>query len=373
MKKVFKIKSFVANIRMRKYLMLLMIICLNLLSSGQVPHQIATQGNLLQNGLLYNGYVDFEFSFPGSGWAESQNNVMVTDGVYSVIIGSVNPIPLTVFENNPDVFLQIKVNGEDLEPQTVIVSVAYAFIAEKAHNLIGMINGNQINDATIDITKLNFSPLTSEEDPEVGYNEANFIPKWDGNSLISGLIYDDGSSIGIGNTQPSATIDVYGDIAISGIAVIDELGQWIGDPSGLMGPQGPQGDPGEQGLPGPTGPQGDPGPTGPQGSQGDPGSQGPPGPTGPQGATGSQGPSGPMGPQGPAGPQGTPGPAVSTSAFCGSGNSCNSICGGSGNVVGGECGSTSNFSCYVTSDTGSCSAATNPPFYSSECCCVCAP
>ncbi len=93
--------------------------------------------------------------------------------------------------------------------------------------------------------------------------------------------------------------------------VIDETGHWVGDPSGLIGPTGPQGDTGIQGPDGPTGAQGDTGIHGPVGStgpKGDTGIQGADGPTGPQGDTGIQGADGPTGPQGDTGIQGPLGP-----------------------------------------------------------------
>jgi hypothetical protein len=118
-------------------------------------------------------------------------------------------------------------------------------------------------------------------------------------------------------------------VAINGVGpVINSSGQWVGDPTGLQGPQGPQGlqgpigltgPQGEQGiqgpigLTGPTGADGAIGPAGPQGSagpqgpQGEQGLQGPVGPAGPAGADGADGATGPAGPQGPAGIQGLPG------------------------------------------------------------------
>ncbi len=111
-------------------------------------------------------------------------------------------------------------------------------------------------------------------------------------------------------------------LSFSGAKVIGPNGTWVGDPTGLQGPQGetgttgPQGDPGPQGLqgaqgdPGPQGlqgPQGDPGPQGLQGPQGDPGPQGLQGPQGDPGSQGLQGPQGDPGPQGLQGPQGDPG------------------------------------------------------------------
>jgi len=113
--------------------------------------------------------------------------------------------------------------------------------------------------------------------------------------------------------------DVNGDIhprsvTVNGTEVIDEQGRWVGDSTGLVGPQGPagpagaqgpQGPQGEQGLQGPAGATGAQGELGPSGPQGDQGPQGEPGPQGPAGATGAQGE---MGPSGPEGPQGEPGP-----------------------------------------------------------------
>ncbi len=95
-------------------------------------------------------------------------------------------------------------------------------------------------------------------------------------------------------------------------AVIDEYGQWIGDPSGLTGPTGPQGDTGIQGESGPAGPRGDTGAqgmTGVTGPRGDTGATGETGPAGPRGDTGLTGETGPAGPRGDTGPTGETGPA----------------------------------------------------------------
>jgi hypothetical protein len=113
--------------------------------------------------------------------------------------------------------------------------------------------------------------------------------------------------------------DVNGDITPRSVSiqdigeVINENGQWVGDPTGLIGPMGPIGATGPQG---PAGPQGDTGPVGPigpqglqgiQGIQGDVGPIGPQGPQGPIGATGATGAEGPAGPTGAAGPTGPSG------------------------------------------------------------------
>ena len=142
------------------------------------------------------------------------------------------------------------------------------------------------------------------------------------------------------NTDGAMSLTTRGDLKVKGIVdagrvridgndVINIKGEWVGQPTGLTGPQGPAGPKGSTGAAGgtgPTGPKGDTGaaggtgPAGPRGLTGAAGSNGAQGPAGPKGSTGSTGPAGPQGPQGlkgntgntggtgPQGPQGPAGP-----------------------------------------------------------------
>jgi len=49
--------------------------------------------------------------------------------------------------------------------------------------------------------------ITSETDPQVGSNTTNYIPKWNGFTLVSGTIYDNGN-VGIGTTSPGAKLEI---------------------------------------------------------------------------------------------------------------------------------------------------------------------
>ena len=111
-------------------------------------------------------------------------------------------------------------------------------------------------------------------------------------------------------------VDATEGLYINEVQVVDNEGRWVGDTTGLIGPEGPQGEQGPagpQGEPGEQGDQGEPGDQGPQGEQGDQGPQGEQGSSGlsgEQGETGSAGPQGEQGErgeQGPAGPQGEQG------------------------------------------------------------------
>jgi len=58
--------------------------------------------------------------------------------------------------------------------------------------------------------------LKTETDPQVGSNTTNYIPKWNGSSLVSGTIYDSGN-VGIGTSNPAAKLDVSGDISAASV------------------------------------------------------------------------------------------------------------------------------------------------------------
>jgi hypothetical protein len=124
-------------------------------------------------------------------------------------------------------------------------------------------------------------------------------------------------NVGIGTKVAPSKLTVAGAIQVGSTPVISPAGQWVGSPTGLVGPQGPQGV------------------------------------QGPQGAQGAQGIQGPQG------------PAVHTSAFCGVGD-CQPQC--SGGVV--SCIQTgSAVGCTVTADTGTCSR----PAGQGQRCYVCKP
>lgn len=45
-------------------------------------------------------------------------------------------------------------------------------------------------------------------DPKVGSLSLNYLPKWNGSILANGLIFDNGSNVGIGTAAPGANLTV---------------------------------------------------------------------------------------------------------------------------------------------------------------------
>jgi hypothetical protein len=120
-------------------------------------------------------------------------------------------------------------------------------------------------------------------------------------SRINGVPFALVAKDAVGEIHPTA-------IFIGDQPVVDASGQWIGSPTGLVGPTGATGPVGPMGAAGATGPSGPTGPMGPAGPAGVTGAAGPTGATGAMGATGPVGAMGPAGPIGPAGPMGATGP-----------------------------------------------------------------
>lgn len=108
------------------------------LSSAEcaVPRLINYQGKLTDlNGVPLNGSYAITFRIYDSDaagnllWEEVHNGVVIDKGVFSLILGSVNPLGLAF---DAQYYLEIKVGAEVMSPRQRIASVGYAIRAEKA-------------------------------------------------------------------------------------------------------------------------------------------------------------------------------------------------------------------------------------------------
>jgi len=101
---------------------------------AEVPKMINYQGKITTpQGALVSDTVSMTFCIytdatGGSQlWCETQDSVKVEFGVFSVLLGSMIPIPDSVFNGNTR-YLGLKVgNDSEMTPRKTIVSVAYAY------------------------------------------------------------------------------------------------------------------------------------------------------------------------------------------------------------------------------------------------------
>jgi hypothetical protein len=242
-----------------------------------VPSTMTQQGLLLdQNNNPVSGSQTFTFTIYSSAsggasdvlWTEQQT-ITLESGYFSTQLGSVTPIPTTVFGGGT-VYLGITVGTDpEMTPREPMTSVPYALVAQ---NVTGDINPTSV---TIN-----------------GKEVINASGQWVG--ATGGF----GSTGSQGPAGPTGTAGATGATGGTG-------------PTGPQGATGNTGGTGSNGSTGATGPTGPQGPTGPTGGKGD---TGPTGPTGAGGPTGGKGDTGATGPTGAVGGTGSKGDTGATGA-----------------------------------------------------------
>ncbi len=116
-----------------------LVVVLTTLASAQVPQMINYQGKLTtQEGGCLNDTVSMTFTIYSDDqgtvvdWTEDQDSVVVKAWIFNVLLGSVNPIPASVFDGSTK-YLGVQVESDpEMRPLKPMVSVAYAYRAATA-------------------------------------------------------------------------------------------------------------------------------------------------------------------------------------------------------------------------------------------------
>ena len=111
--------------------------CLGVVGAlAEVPDYVNYQGTLADtSGNPINGQRALQFSLyadsvgGSSLWSEAHPQVFVTNGLFNLFLGSINPFPDTLF-NGQDLWLETTVEGETFTPRTNIGSVPYGLKSE---------------------------------------------------------------------------------------------------------------------------------------------------------------------------------------------------------------------------------------------------
>jgi len=162
-------------------------------SAADIPQMINYQGRLTgASGSALDTTVSMTFtiyddSTGGSPkWSETHSAVVVTKGLFNVLLGGVIPVADSVFDNAPR-YLGITIStNPEISPRTQLISVPYAYRARRADTAAVSLSGPAGQDGWTD----------------------------DGNSvrLTSGS-----DNVGIGTSSPTEKLDVTGNIAASGM------------------------------------------------------------------------------------------------------------------------------------------------------------
>ncbi len=135
--------------------------------SQEIPRKIFYQGKLLENGQPVNATKSITFTI--GTWTETQN-IEIKNGIYSVQLGAFTPIPEEIFDQE-NVTLKISIDGNNLAPQTDILSVPYAFKALKAKSADNV--PTKLSELTNDVGFIT-DPNDNDNDPS---NEIQTLSK----------------------------------------------------------------------------------------------------------------------------------------------------------------------------------------------------
>lgn len=110
---------------------------------AEIPQMMNYQGRITDNasGDPYEGNATILFSLwnaetdGDSLWGEVHSSVNVSNGLFSVGLGTFTSIPASAFDG-VDCWLKMIVNGEEIQPRTRLVSVSYAYKTLVAENAL---------------------------------------------------------------------------------------------------------------------------------------------------------------------------------------------------------------------------------------------
>jgi len=156
----------------------LLVLFVSALAAWATPNLISYQGKLDRDGSPFTGTASMEFALfeteTGSTpfWNETQS-VTVTDGIFNVLLGSVNELPALPTEG---CWLEVAIDGEAL-PRQQIASVPYAEVAQQV-----CANYKMVEDTAMDYTCPADGVLLIGGG---GLGEKNWTIKVDGEAVLS--------------------------------------------------------------------------------------------------------------------------------------------------------------------------------------------
>jgi hypothetical protein len=172
-------------------------------------------------GITFAVYQDQQGGAPL--WMETQNVTLDRSGHYSALLGATKPdgLPMDLFTSGEARWLGASMNGGEEQPRVLLLSVPYALQAADVQTLGGLPpSAFMLAAAAASLTSTisgasqgaTAQPLATGTTPvTTAGGTVNKLAKFDAAAdIANSLVFDNGTSVGIGNTAPAATLDVTG-------------------------------------------------------------------------------------------------------------------------------------------------------------------
>ena len=189
-------------------------------------------------GVRFSLYADQQGGTPL--WIETQNITVDAGGHYSVLLGSTSKdgLPADLFASGEARWLGVKIDDQPEQARILLVSVPYALKAGDAETLGGLplsafllapdTSANNPSSTASSSRTTQPKTLTGNAlTPATASGTQNYVAKFDatGTNLINSSIFDNGSFVGIGLTNPIAPLNVSGNIRMeNGYLFSSQLG-----------------------------------------------------------------------------------------------------------------------------------------------------
>jgi hypothetical protein len=159
-------------------------------------------------------------------WSETQNVQAGAGGHYTVLLGAAKSegLPADLFTAEQAHWVGISVEGLAEQPRILLVSAPYALKAGDAETLGGLPPSAFLlaAPASASIAKPQATPAASPDATcaaitSDGTATANEVAKFTAACAIEpSAIFETGGNVGIGTTAPTATLDVNGNVVVTG-------------------------------------------------------------------------------------------------------------------------------------------------------------
>jgi len=207
----------------------------NAAEAASIPHMIRFSGTLIDSGgrpahspagVTFALYRDEQGGAPL--WMETQTVKVDASGRYAVMLGATKSggLPAELFLSKEARWLGVEPQGLPVPARVLLLSVPYALKAGDAETIGGLPPSAFVLAAPASggqsAANTGVNPNAPPPAAVTGAGTANKIPLWTGAStLADSVLFQSGSGatarIGIGNTAPSATLDVTGGATIRGL------------------------------------------------------------------------------------------------------------------------------------------------------------